>query len=73
MGVARRSMKLNGILLLGNDMIIPRDPLDFGNHCFNENQVKKKAVQIDFRMVAKPSEFLVRRHPKLYIWARTPS
>ena len=31
LGVARRSMNLNGILLLGNDMIIPRDMRDWGN------------------------------------------
>ena len=31
LGVARRSMNLNGILLLGNDMIIPRDTRDWGN------------------------------------------
>ena len=31
LGVARRSMNLNGILLLGNDMIIPRDIREWGN------------------------------------------
>ena len=32
-------MKLHGILLLGNDMIIPRDVRDFGNVWGNETQV----------------------------------
>ena len=40
LGVARRSMKLHGILLLGNDMIIPRDVRDFGNFWGDEVQVK---------------------------------
>ena len=39
LGVARRSMKLHGMLLLGNDMIIPRDVRDFGNIWGNETQV----------------------------------
>ena len=30
LGLARRSMNLDHILLLGNDMIIPRDPRDWG-------------------------------------------
>jgi len=38
LGVARRSMKLHGMLLLGNDMIIPRDVRDFGNIWGNETQ-----------------------------------
>ena len=41
LGVARRSMNLHGILLLGNDMIIPRDVRDFGNVWGNETQVLK--------------------------------
>ncbi len=31
LGVARRSMNLRGVLLLGNDMIIPRDPREWGD------------------------------------------
>jgi len=38
LGVARRSMKLHGMLLLGNDMIIPRDPRDLGTAWINETQ-----------------------------------
>lgn len=38
LGVARRSINLHGILLLGNDTIIPRDPLDWGNPWINETQ-----------------------------------
>ena len=32
-------MKLHGMLLLGNDMIIPRDPRDLGTAWINETQV----------------------------------
>ncbi len=32
-------MNLQNILLLGNDMIIPRDPMDWGNPWTNEAQV----------------------------------
>ena len=42
LGVTRRSMNLSGILLLGNDMIIPRDPHDWGNPWTNETQVRPK-------------------------------
>ena len=39
LGVARRSMNLHNILLLGNDMIIPRDPMEWGNPWTSEPQV----------------------------------
>ena len=39
LGLARRSMNLNSILLLGNDMIIPRDPRDWGTAWITEQQV----------------------------------
>ncbi|XP_059095957.1 hepatocyte nuclear factor 4-gamma-like isoform X2 [Tigriopus californicus] len=39
LGVTRRSMHLKDILLLGNDMIIPKDPQDWGNPWLNETQV----------------------------------
>jgi hypothetical protein len=39
LGLARRSMNLNSILLLGNDMIIPRDPRDWGTAWISEQQV----------------------------------
>jgi len=39
LGVARRSINLRGILLLGNDMIIPKDPREWGNPWINETQV----------------------------------
>jgi hypothetical protein len=32
-------MNLNSILLLGNDMIIPRDPRDWGTAWISEQQV----------------------------------
>nr|AID52844.1 hepatocyte nuclear factor 4 [Tigriopus japonicus] len=38
LGVTRRSMHLKDILLLGNDMIIPKDPQDWGNPWLNETQ-----------------------------------
>ena len=40
LGLARRSMNLNSILLLGNDMIIPRDPRDWGTAWITEQQVR---------------------------------
>ncbi len=46
LGVARRSMKLHGILLLGNDMIIPRDVREFGNVWRNETQVRTSYTMI---------------------------
>ena len=33
-------MNLRGILLLGNDRIIPKDPREWGNIWINESQVK---------------------------------
>eukprot|EP00095_Tigriopus_kingsejongensis_P007036 maker-scaffold1013_size70870-snap-gene-0.16 protein:Tk07036 transcript:maker-scaffold1013_size70870-snap-gene-0.16-mRNA-1 annotation:"transcription factor hnf-4 homolog" len=38
LGVTRRSLHLNDILLLGNDMIIPKDPQDWGNPWLNDTQ-----------------------------------
>ena len=40
LGLARRSMNLNSILLLGNDMIIPRDPRDWGTAWITEQQIR---------------------------------
>jgi hypothetical protein len=42
LGVARRSMHLRGILLLGNDMIIPKDPREWGNSWLEETQVAQR-------------------------------
>ena len=39
LGLARRSMNLDHILLLGNDMIIPRDPRDWGAPWVTQQQV----------------------------------
>ena len=39
LGVARRSLNLENILLLGNDMIIPRDIRDWGAPWVTETQV----------------------------------
>ena len=43
LGLARRSMNLRGILLLGNDRIIPKDPREWGNIWINESQVKTES------------------------------
>jgi nuclear factor 4 len=45
LGVARRSINLRGILLLGNDMIIPKDPREWGNPWINEPQVRENVDQ----------------------------
>ena len=49
LGLARRSMNLQDILLLGNDMIIPRDIRDWGVYMGSEPQVfhEKKIIKFD--------------------------
>ncbi len=47
LGVTRRSMNLHNILLLGNDMIIPRDPMDWGNPWTNEPPQVTKGMTMD--------------------------
>ena len=55
LGLARRSMNLQDILLLGNDMIIPRDIRDWGVYMGSEPQVwqtgkmKVKFMEANFR------------------------
>ena len=45
LGLARRSMNLQNILLLGNDMIIPRDIRDWGTAWITEPQVSITLIQ----------------------------
>ena len=40
LGVTRRSLKVRDILLLGNDMVIPKNERDYGNQWVNEAQVR---------------------------------
>jgi hypothetical protein len=40
LGVTRRSLKVRDLLLLGNDMVIPKNERDYGSQWVNENQVR---------------------------------
>ena len=53
LGVARRSMKLHGMLLLGNDMIIPRDTRDLGTIWMNETQASMFIESLGFTLEQK--------------------
>ena len=51
LGVARRSMHLNGILLLGNDMIIAKDPCEWGNPWATDTQHDNRVRDIGIRVM----------------------
>jgi hypothetical protein len=40
LGVTRRSLKVRDILLLGNDMVIPKNEREYGSQWVNEPQVR---------------------------------
>ena len=46
LGVTRRSLKVRDILLLGNDMVIPKNERDYGNQWVNEAQVRSLIQKI---------------------------
>ena len=49
--LARRSINLPNILLLGNDMIIPRDIRDWGNNWLNDGQEENVVRDVGVRIM----------------------
>ena len=50
LGVTRRSLKVRDILLLGNDMVIPKNERDYGNQWVNEAQVRSLILKTHFTL-----------------------
>jgi hypothetical protein len=67
LGLARRSINLNSILLLGNDMIIPRDPRDWGTAWITEQQVTDR-LSLSHQLYVYSTSRAKRRNPRKRIF-----